>query len=99
MIVPAGAVVRRRVGLDQMGDHLAVGGAGDAEVAIEEKIAQAAGKKLRVFWLYMRELYSGANAHGELPMLRCSIKTPKTAALKSLTQHFAAREMGRLRLS
>ena len=42
VLVPAGALFRRQVGvgLDQMADHLAAGGVGDAEIAIQEEVAQ-----------------------------------------------------------
>ena len=42
MLVPAGAMLRRarRVGLDQLGDDPPAGGVFDAEVAVEEEIAQ-----------------------------------------------------------
>ena len=43
MAMPAGAVGRRLVGLHEMRNDLAAGGVGDAEIAIEEKIAQAGG--------------------------------------------------------
>ena len=42
MLVPAGAFLGRQVGvgLDQMADHLPAGGVGDAEIAIQEEVAQ-----------------------------------------------------------
>jgi len=44
MFVPTGAVFRRhlRIGLDQMADYLAAGRVRDAEIAIQEEVAQAA---------------------------------------------------------
>jgi hypothetical protein len=39
--VPARALLGRHIGLDQMGDNLTTGRSSDAEIAIEEEIAQA----------------------------------------------------------
>jgi hypothetical protein len=41
VLVPAGAFLRRQVGvgLDQVADHLPAGGIGDAEIAIQEEVA------------------------------------------------------------
>jgi hypothetical protein len=50
--VPAGAFFGRQigVGLDQMADHLAAGGVGNAEVAIQEEIAQAPALEFGIAW-------------------------------------------------
>ena len=57
MTVPAGAVFRRHVGvgLDQMADHLTAGGVGNAEIAIQEEVAQAASLELGIAGLVMRK--------------------------------------------
>src|SRR5437763_146752 len=46
MAVPAGAVLRRTIaiGLDEMADHLAAGRIGNAEVAIQEEVAQTSAR-------------------------------------------------------
>lgn len=59
VIVPAGAVFRRKVGLDQMGDDLAVGGARDAKIAIQEEIAQPARLEFGIARLHMAEKGAG----------------------------------------
>src|ERR1700744_4095188 len=47
MAMPAGTVFPRpfRIGLDQMADHLTASGAGDAEVAVQEKFAQSPSRE------------------------------------------------------
>jgi hypothetical protein len=48
--MPAGAVFRRKVGigLDQMADHLAAGRGCDAEIAVQEEVAQASSLEFGV---------------------------------------------------
>lgn len=48
MPVPASARFWCHIGLDQVRNHLAVRGLGNAEVAVQKEIAQAAGDKLRI---------------------------------------------------
>jgi hypothetical protein len=55
MAVPAGAFFGRHVGPDDLGDHLAAGCIGDAEVAVDEEVPQAVGAEARVFRLDVRE--------------------------------------------
>jgi len=46
--VPARALLRCLVGLDELGDDLPAGGRLDAEVLVEEEIAQAAAAPRRI---------------------------------------------------
>jgi hypothetical protein len=55
MPVPAGALFRCHVGFDKVRDDLALGGRGDAEVAIQEEVAQAVAAPGRVPRLDVRE--------------------------------------------
>jgi len=67
MAVPAGALFRRIVGTHQLGDDLAGGGFGNAEVAVNEKVAQSVHAELRVVGFDMGELGDGSIEHGEAP--------------------------------
>jgi len=57
VLVPAGAFLRRQVGvgLDQVADHLPAGGIGDAEVAIQEEVAQTPAPEFGIAWFDVRE--------------------------------------------
>ena len=57
MAVPAGAFLGRqiRIGLDQMADHLPAGGVGNAEVAIQEEVAQTSALEFGIAGFDVRE--------------------------------------------
>jgi hypothetical protein len=55
MPMPAGAVLRRIFGANEMSDHLAVGRVGDAKIAILEEAAQARAVEMGVALLDMGE--------------------------------------------
>jgi hypothetical protein len=75
-----------------MGDHLAVGGGGNAQIAIEKKVAQAAGLELRIAGLVVGELQSAADTHGLTLMLHCNIKALKIPFLKGCSAIFPAKK-------
>ena len=67
MAVPAGAVFRRHlgIGLDQMTDHLAAGRSRDAEIAVQEEVAQASAGEFGIARFDMAEEGAGRLlAHG-----------------------------------
>ncbi len=66
MTVPAGARFWCHVCLHKVRDHLAVRGLGNAQVAVEEKVAQAARHKFGITRFDMRELGGCAVQHGML---------------------------------
>ena len=55
------------VGTHQLGEDLAGGGFGDAEIAVDEKIAQSVHAELRVIGFDMGELGDGSIEHSEAP--------------------------------
>jgi hypothetical protein len=67
MAVPAGALFRRIVGADELGDDLAGGRFGDAEVTVNEKITQSVDAELRISGFDMGKLGSGSIEHGGAP--------------------------------
>ena len=55
--MPAGALLGRQVGvrLDQMADHLPAGGVGNAEIAIQEEVAQTSALEFGIAGFDVRE--------------------------------------------
>src|SRR5258706_9199392 len=64
MVMPALAILRRKMGLYQMGDDFAVGRFGYSEVAIEKEIPQAAGEIYRIVGFDLRKQRPGFFVHG-----------------------------------
>ena len=66
MAVPTRACFWCHISFNKVRDDFAVGGVGDAQVAVEEKVAQSAAFPFDVFGFEMGKLCRGAVQHGAL---------------------------------